>query len=468
MGAVLTQNTAWTNAAAALARLREAGVRLPGRRPGPVPAPPGGAGPKLGVLQPEGEEAEGDRRAVLAPAAPSLPRVRPSRESSPLPNGGSGPRPRIRSSCTRFTSPVFVVDAYTRRILSRIGLIEGRSELRATSRPCSIDSLERDAALYNEYHALIVEHAKQHCRARPECAACPVKRLPHRDRGVDPSLRLILNRRRFSATLGPHGTHRRARNRRLRTPLPGHHSRIPRRSRARTTGSVPGRLSLVEAPVISTGGAVSNVGLSLHRLGLARAPRGEDRQRSAGPADPRASERHGRGARARPRPGGRRGHLLHRRAQSARDRPDLPALPGGQRHVHRRRRPRRGHRRRLDFPFRLSAAHEADLVRRRRAAGTAPRPRTAAGSPDLPRHEPARSFEPFRHDRLGRPSLPGAPAGRHVRARASRSSSSCWTGPAFTRLAGAGGGEQIIRRGHLRGAGPARRRVPTMRACRPC
>ena len=39
------------------------------------------------------------------------------------------------------------------------------------------ESLPRDAALYNEYHALIVKHAQEHCRVKPECRGCPLERI---------------------------------------------------------------------------------------------------------------------------------------------------------------------------------------------------------------------------------------------------------------------------------------------------
>jgi len=72
--------------------------------------------------------------------------------------------------------PVFVVDAYTRRIFSRLGLTDADAGYHAlqeffTSR------LTADAELFNEYHALIVQHAKQHCRVKPDCTACPLAHI---------------------------------------------------------------------------------------------------------------------------------------------------------------------------------------------------------------------------------------------------------------------------------------------------
>jgi endonuclease-3 related protein len=70
--------------------------------------------------------------------------------------------------------PSFVIDAYTRRLLARLGLAEETwpyDRLRALF----TDHLPRDAAMFNEYHALIVQHAKHRCRKRnPLCAGCPL------------------------------------------------------------------------------------------------------------------------------------------------------------------------------------------------------------------------------------------------------------------------------------------------------
>lgn len=67
--------------------------------------------------------------------------------------------------------PSFVVDAYTRRIFSRLGLIDEQISYDGL-RHHFMDSLALDAALFNEYHALIVELGKQVCRPRPHCSCC--------------------------------------------------------------------------------------------------------------------------------------------------------------------------------------------------------------------------------------------------------------------------------------------------------
>ncbi|HTP57532.1 MAG TPA: endonuclease III domain-containing protein, partial [Spirochaetia bacterium] len=67
--------------------------------------------------------------------------------------------------------PTFVVDAYTKRLFSRCGLLpenSGYEEFRALF----MENLPADEALFNEYHALIVQHGKEHCRKRPRCKGC--------------------------------------------------------------------------------------------------------------------------------------------------------------------------------------------------------------------------------------------------------------------------------------------------------
>lgn len=72
--------------------------------------------------------------------------------------------------------PVFVIDAYTRRLFTRLGLIEGGEGYETLRHACE-RALGPDVALFNEYHALIVVHAKYHCRVRPQCGDCCLRRL---------------------------------------------------------------------------------------------------------------------------------------------------------------------------------------------------------------------------------------------------------------------------------------------------
>ncbi|OEF97518.1 endonuclease III domain-containing protein [Desulfuribacillus alkaliarsenatis] len=66
--------------------------------------------------------------------------------------------------------PIFVIDAYTRRIFERLGLQipKNYDEFQSIFE----QSLEHNPKLYNEYHALIVRHAKEYCKTKPLCNNC--------------------------------------------------------------------------------------------------------------------------------------------------------------------------------------------------------------------------------------------------------------------------------------------------------
>jgi endonuclease-3 related protein len=84
---------------------------------------------------------------------------------------GVGPETADDILLYAFERPVFVIDAYTRRLFARLGLYAGTEDY-DTLRLGFERSLGPDAVLYNEYHALIVRHAKEVCRVRPDCGHC--------------------------------------------------------------------------------------------------------------------------------------------------------------------------------------------------------------------------------------------------------------------------------------------------------
>ena len=74
--------------------------------------------------------------------------------------------------------PAFVVDAYTRRVLTRHLLADsnwGYDQLKDLFE----GNLPREVRLFNEFHALLVEVGKRHCRKAPVCAGCPLEHLEH-------------------------------------------------------------------------------------------------------------------------------------------------------------------------------------------------------------------------------------------------------------------------------------------------
>ncbi|RLI97692.1 MAG: hypothetical protein DRO99_02695 [Candidatus Aenigmatarchaeota archaeon] len=68
--------------------------------------------------------------------------------------------------------PCFVIDAYTRRVFTRMGF-DGRKGYEEW-RSFFESGLPKDVDIYKEFHALIVELAKRHCKKKPLCDGCPL------------------------------------------------------------------------------------------------------------------------------------------------------------------------------------------------------------------------------------------------------------------------------------------------------
>ncbi|MDP8287813.1 MAG: hypothetical protein RAP03_14180, partial [Candidatus Electryonea clarkiae] len=77
-------------------------------------------------------------------------------------------------ACYAFGRPVFVVDAYTKRILVRLQGLDSNPAYDEIQKGV-YDSLPRDSMLYNHLHGLLVILGKEHCKARiTECLTCPL------------------------------------------------------------------------------------------------------------------------------------------------------------------------------------------------------------------------------------------------------------------------------------------------------
>jgi len=84
---------------------------------------------------------------------------------------GVGPETADDILLYAFKRPIFVIDAYTRRITSRLGLATG-GETYDELRQGFEAGLGPDVGLYNEFHALLVRHAKEACNTEPHCMQC--------------------------------------------------------------------------------------------------------------------------------------------------------------------------------------------------------------------------------------------------------------------------------------------------------
>lgn len=178
LGAVLTQNTAWGNVERALENLKAAGVlslrglqALKQEELERLLRPSGTyrvKATRVRALLDYLERTYGGNLAGLA--AGDLEAVRRGLLSVP----GIGPETADSILLYAAGRPTFVIDAYTRRLVGRLGLVGGNAPYEKL-RAFFMEHLPPDPALYGEYHALIVRHGKEHCRARrPQCDACPL------------------------------------------------------------------------------------------------------------------------------------------------------------------------------------------------------------------------------------------------------------------------------------------------------
>ena len=173
VGAVLTQNTAWTNVEKAIANLKAAQALSPEvivaashRRLAAWLKPSGYFNIKAQRLRAFCTwliRKGGAKRIARLPTEVLRAEL--------LQVHGVGPETADDILLYAFNRPVFVIDAYTRRLFQRLGLIRG-DEKYEPLRQWFETTLLADVPLFNEYHALIVAHAKDVCRKRPRCGTC--------------------------------------------------------------------------------------------------------------------------------------------------------------------------------------------------------------------------------------------------------------------------------------------------------
>jgi endonuclease III related protein len=179
-GAILTQNTSWANVELAIANLRRAGLlaarairKVPVRRLERLIRPSGYFRQKARKLKAFSEflraEYGGSLRKMFQTPTIVL------REKLV---GVWGIGPETADSILLYAGEhaVFVIDAYTKRMLARHGWITERANYDDV-RWVFEREFPGDTKRFNEFHALIVQAGKNFCRAQdPNCAACPLGR----------------------------------------------------------------------------------------------------------------------------------------------------------------------------------------------------------------------------------------------------------------------------------------------------
>lgn len=178
VGAILTQNTNWVNVEKAIVNLKKKRLLDVGRlldtpvhRLAAVIRPSGYFNIKAkrlknfvellaadyggGMKRMKREDQETIRRKLLSV-------------------NGIGPETADSIILYALEKPVFVIDAYTKRVLSRHHIMKHDS-CYADFQGLFHSSIERNAVIYNEYHALFVRLAKVRCRIKPFCSGCPLE-----------------------------------------------------------------------------------------------------------------------------------------------------------------------------------------------------------------------------------------------------------------------------------------------------
>ncbi len=179
LGAILTQNTNWQNAYRALLNLRRAKLSHDLKKLANTPEDT-----LAELIKPAGFYRQKARYLLefarkVTTEAGDLEKVR----NIPNPRGfllgirGIGHETADSILLYALNLPYFVIDAYTRRILQRTGILPDADkrkyeELRELFEGC----LPKRTSLYQEFHALLVEHAKAVCKkVKPSCDKCPIR-----------------------------------------------------------------------------------------------------------------------------------------------------------------------------------------------------------------------------------------------------------------------------------------------------
>ncbi len=180
VGAVLTQATAWTNVEQAISRLKDADALSPAAIRGmdtdalaALIYSSGFYNAKAqrlkALVEFLGDAYEDDIDAMRLENGEKL-------RKELLAVRGIGEETADAILLYALGKPSFVIDAYTRRLFGRLG-ITPQSETYSAYQQIFCESLPPDTGLFAEYHALIVQHCKEACRATPVCEGCCLREI---------------------------------------------------------------------------------------------------------------------------------------------------------------------------------------------------------------------------------------------------------------------------------------------------
>jgi len=183
VGAILTQNTNWTNVEKAIINIKNADSLSPEKlhhiditKLAALIRPAGYFNIKAKRLKNFLEWFFENYDGELV----NLEKVRTSELREQLLSvKGIGPETADSILLYALNRPVFVVDAYTARVCARHQLISEDADYHQIQETFE-SNLPSDIQLFNEYHALLVRTGKDYCKPTPKCEECPLNPLPHR------------------------------------------------------------------------------------------------------------------------------------------------------------------------------------------------------------------------------------------------------------------------------------------------
>jgi endonuclease III related protein len=205
VGAILTQNTAWTNVEKAITELKRADALSPEALAKMDQPALGQLIRSSGYYNQKAERLQRFAWFFLDEFGGSIARMAAEDTAALrtrlLALKGIGPETADSILLYALNQPIFVVDAYTRRIFSRAGFLPPDADYHAiqdffTSR------LPRDISLYNDFHAQIVYLGKDYCRTKPQCQECPLACMERcRERKTEPRATKTPRRKRIKLDL---------------------------------------------------------------------------------------------------------------------------------------------------------------------------------------------------------------------------------------------------------------------------
>ena len=178
VGAILTQNTSWSNVEKAIAVLKEKKLLSAKRLYKLAPKKLAGLIKSVGYYNVKAARLKSFLKFFFDNYAASCKTMAAvdlmSLRKQLLGVSGVGQETADSILLYALNKPIFVVDTYTKRILLRHGLIKGDADYSGVQ-DIFMNNLKIDVKLFNEYHALLVKLGKDYCRKQnPKCEACPL------------------------------------------------------------------------------------------------------------------------------------------------------------------------------------------------------------------------------------------------------------------------------------------------------